>query len=311
MGVILAAYENHAGFNITSSKIQLVEINYKNSGFLLQNIDEVYFDERLKLTEDKETKIISVLQAAFNELLLKSKLNSKAASFTLPPELFLNLQVPYDNTLLQQDLYEDIKWQLSVLYPYIFINDLVIQSIEIKSNRFIKFDSLLVSAIRRKYLHWLKYFCEGNNLKIKFIDNSHFASERALTSAHNLRNGNTLSVYISSRYISFIFSSEDKPFLFKSIPYNSAAELPTIILKETTPTDSININRSLFNNYFISGEDITQSFVNSLNSAIEINFKLFNPFEMIEPDPVLFENILYSKKASAFSPAAGIAFRIS
>jgi Tfp pilus assembly PilM family ATPase len=100
----LTGYGNHAGFNITSSKIQLVEINYKESGYILQNIDEVYFDERLKLSEDKETKVLSVLQAAFNEILLRNQLKSKTASFTLPPEIFYNIQIPYDNTLLSQDL---------------------------------------------------------------------------------------------------------------------------------------------------------------------------------------------------------------
>ncbi|MDO8551052.1 MAG: hypothetical protein Q7S39_13005, partial [Ignavibacteria bacterium] len=156
----MTGYGNHAGFNITSSRIQLVEINYKNSQFILQNLDEVYFDERLKLSEDKETKIISVLQAAFNEILIRNRINSKAASFTLPPEIFYTVQLPFDNTLLYQDLIEELKWHLSILFPYVFINDLVIQHIEIPKNRIIDRDTILVSALKRKYLHWLKYFCE-------------------------------------------------------------------------------------------------------------------------------------------------------
>lgn len=306
----MTGYVNHAGFNITSSKIQLVEINYKTSGYVLQNVDEVYFDERLKLTEDKETKIISVLQAAFNEILLRNRINSKTASFTLPPEIFYTLQVPYDNTLLYQDIYEEIKWQLSVLYPYVFINDLVIRHLEIHKNRIINHDTLLVSSIKRKYLHWLKYFCEENNLKIKFTDNSHFASERALTSIQNIKEGISLSLYISSNYLSFIFYLNGNPFLFKVINYNSANEIPHIILKETTPTEKINLNRSVIDYFYISGEDITNSFVNSLNTSTEIKFQFFNPFENITPDPGLFENALFSKKSSAFSPAAGIAFRV-
>lgn len=306
----MAAYGNHAGFNVTSSKIQLVEINYKNSDFVLKNVDEVYFDERLKLSEDKETKIISVLQAAFNEIVLRNRLNSKATSFTLPPEIFYTVHLPYDNTLLYNDLYEDIKWQLSVLYPYVFINDLVIRQIEIPANKIVGYDTLLVSAVKRKYLHWLKYFCEENNLKIRFIDNSHFASERALTSSQNIKEGISLSLYISSNYLSFIFSLNAKPFLFKTATYNSANEIPQIILKETAPTESINLNRSMINNFFITGEDVTKSFVDSLNAGIESDFKLFNPFEKINPDPGLFKNALFSKKAGAFSPAAGIAFRI-
>ncbi|HSP88047.1 MAG TPA: hypothetical protein VLN45_07925 [Ignavibacteriaceae bacterium] len=305
----MTGYGNHAGFNITSSKIQLVEVNFKNSRFVLQNVDEVYFDERLKLTEDKETKIISVLQAAFNEILIRNHVNSRTASFTLPPEIFYTVQLPFDNTLLKQDLLEEIKWQLSILFPHVFINDLVIQHIELPKNKIINHDSILVSALKRKYLHWLKYFCEENNLKIKFIDNSHFASERALTISQSIK-GISLSLYKGNNFLSFIFSLEGKPVLFKVTFLESAVEIPQIILKETSPTESVNLNRSMIDSFFISGEDVSESFVNSLNSNTGIDFKLFNPFEKIEPDSGLFENIHFSRKSSAFSPAAGIAFRI-
>lgn len=307
----MTGYGNHAGFNITSSKIQLVEINYKKTQFVLQNVDEVYFDERLNLTEDKETKIISVIQAAFNEILIRNKINSKAASFALPPEVFYTVQLPFDNTLLYQDLFEEIKWQFSILYPYVFINDLVIQHFEIKKNRIIDRDNILVSALKRKYLHWLKSFCEENNLKIKFIDNSHFASERALTASQNLKERITLSLYISSSSLSFIFSLNAKPFLFKVISFDSAGEIPQLILKETSPTEFINLNRSMIDSFYVTGEDVSNSFVNSLNANTGLNFNLFNPFENINPDPGLFENIHFSRKSSSFSPAAGIAFRIS
>ena len=307
----MTGYGNHAGFNITSSKIQLVELNYKNSGFILQNVDEVYFDEHLKLAEDKETKIISVLQSAFNEILIRNRVNSKAASFTLPPEIFYTVQLPFDNTLLYQDLFEDIKWQLSVLFPQVFINDLVIRHIEIPKNKILEHDTILVSALKRKYLHWLKHFCVENNLKIKFVDNSHFASERALTASQNLKDGISLSLYISSNYLSFIFSLNGKPFLFKVSSFDSADEIPQILLKETSPTESINLNRSIIDSFFVSGEDISNSFVDSLNANTGIEFKLFNPFENINPDQGLYENINFSRKSPAFSPAAGIAFRIS
>jgi Tfp pilus assembly PilM family ATPase len=305
----MISYGNHAGFTITSSKIQLVEINYRNSQYFLQNVDEVYFDEHLKLLQDKETKIITVLQSAFNEILIRNRVNSRAASFTLPPEIFYTVQLPFDNTLLHQDLIEEIKWELSILFPSVFINDLVIQHLEVEKNRIVNHDTILVSALKRKYLHWLKYFCEENNLKIKFIDNSHFASERALTSSQKLNTGIFLSIYLSNNYLSFIFSLDGKPFLFKAIPYSTASEIPQLILKETSPTETVNINRSLIDSVYITGEDISSSFVDTLSFSTGIELKLFNPFENINPDSKLFENSNFSQKSNSFSPAAGIAFR--
>ena len=57
--------ENRAGFNISSSKLQVVEINFESGQFELENVDEAYFNEPLNLENDKETKIASVLQGRF------------------------------------------------------------------------------------------------------------------------------------------------------------------------------------------------------------------------------------------------------
>ena len=70
------AFENHAGFNISSSRLQMVEVNFKSDQFHLENVDEVYFNEPLDFTHDKETKINSLLQSAYNELLIRKALKS-------------------------------------------------------------------------------------------------------------------------------------------------------------------------------------------------------------------------------------------
>ena len=206
----IAGNENHTGFTLTSAKVQFVEVSFKNEKFILQNIDEAYFDEHLNLTEDKETKITSLLQAAFNELLIRNRLSAGSASFTLPIEMFYTVQIPYDNTLLYQDLLEEIRWELSILFPFVNPKELVIQHIEIGKNKIVDRNTILVSALRRKYLQMIKYFCEENNLNLKFVDNSHFASERALSSVYNLNDTITLSLFVSSNYLSLIFSLEGK-----------------------------------------------------------------------------------------------------
>ncbi len=307
----IAGNENHTGFTLTSAKVQLVEVCFRNEKFILQNIDEAYFDEHLNLTEDKETKITSVLQTAFNELLIRNHLSAGSISFTLPVEMFYTVQIPYDNTLLYQDLLEEIRWELSILFPFVNPKELVIQHIEIEKNKILKRDTILVSALRRKYLQMIKYFCDENNLALKFVDNSHFASERALSSVFNLKDTIMLSLFVGSNCLSLIFSLEGKPVLFKTIAYNSAAEIPDIILKETSPSETVNINRSLIDSAYISGEDISDSFVGSLNSNTGIEFRRFNPFENISPDPRLLENNNFSQKFNAFSPAAGIAYRLA
>jgi Tfp pilus assembly PilM family ATPase len=307
----MAVYERHTGFTLSSSKIQLVELNYKNNEFILQNVDEVYFDDNLDFINDKETKIVSVIQSSFNELLIRKPVTSGLVSFTLPLEMFFITQINYDNSLMNQDLIQELTWELSVLYPFVNPKELMVRYFEIKKNRIIDKNTVLVSAVLRRYIKMLETFCRQNNLRLRFIDNSHFASERALTSVYNTSQSLVLSVYISKKTLSLIFSLEGKPVLVKVMSFRSANEIPGIILRETTPTETVNLNRSMIDAAYITGEQITNSFVNSLSTSVKIDFIQFNPFAKITPDQILLESSFYSKKFNSFSPAAGIAYRLA
>ncbi len=308
----MAGLENHAGFNITASKLQIVELNYKEGQFLLSNVDEAYFSEALNFEKDKETKLSALLQGAFNELLIKKPIKTTHVSFTLPFDLFYLMQVPYDNTLLHQDLIEEFRWELSVLYPFVQVKDLVIQYIEVEKNDFIPHNTALVYAIQRKHLLFLNNFCAVNNLQLKFIDNIHIASERALTVSNSpLGKGLILSVYFNNNYLSVIYSLEGKPIYQKVLPLNDVGELPAHLLAETSSKESFLINRSSIETAYITGDEISNSIIESLKNVLGIEFIHFNPFAKIKPEPKLFENKNFMERYNSFSPAAGIAFRLA
>ncbi|MGZ5197552.1 MAG: hypothetical protein ACXWVZ_06595, partial [Kaistella sp.] len=108
---------------------------------------------------------------------------------------------------------------------------------------------VISSSQSRPILENYLFEIEENNLKIKFIDNSHFASERALTISQSVK-GISLSLYKGNNFLSFIFSLDGKPVLFKVAFLESAVEIPQIILKETSPTEAINLNRSMIDSFF-------------------------------------------------------------
>ncbi len=303
--------ENHAGFSITNSKLQIVEINFKDNNYVLENVDEVYFNEKLNLQNDKETKIIALIQNAFNELILKKPLKSNKVSFSLPFESFLTMQVPYDNTLLHQDLLDEFKWELSVLYPYISTSDLVIQYHEIEKNILNNTDTALVFAVPRKYLRILNDFCRQNKLKLKFVDHTHITSEKALSVTNNLTDkGIVLSIYLNYNYFSIIFSVRGKLVYHNVIAYDDAAEIPSLIMNEIDSNKIIKIDRGLINSGFITGEDISGSFASALGELLNIDLIRFNPFDKVRPVSHLLNNKYFLEKNNSFSPAAGIAYRL-
>lgn len=308
----MPGYENHAGFNISNSKLQVVEVNLVNDQFRLVNVDEIAFEEQINFDTISDDKLSALLQGAFNKLQKVKKLNCTNISFTLPFELFYTMQIPFDSSLLYQDLINELKWELSVLYPFVDSNDLVIQFVEIEKNLFNEKQMALVLGMKRKYLEILESFCKNNNLKLKFVDNIHIAAERSLSlsSAINYK-GLTLSVYINKNFLSLFFNFNSKPLLFKVIPLNDASEISEYISKETSGSSLIKIERSQIEAAFISGENVNPNFALTLKKALGINFSLFNPFDKIRPIPELYESKLYLEKYNSFSAAAGIAFRIA
>jgi hypothetical protein len=234
------------------------------------------------------------------------------------------MQVPYDNTLLHQDLVEEFRWEFSVLYPYVSTKDIVIQYIEVEKNNLINQNTMIAIAIQRKYLQMMHNFCKANNLKLKFIDNIHTASERALAASYPSANkGLTMSIFITNKFLSLIYSLDGKPVYFKVLPLNDAGEIPALLLNETALNESYpvgewtnpehfpRISRNLIDNAFISGEEISESMIQTLSGALGIDLVYFNPFEKIKPDSGLYTNKFYLEKNNSFSPAAGIAYRLA
>jgi Tfp pilus assembly PilM family ATPase len=308
----MALFENHAGITIANSKLQVVEVAKKNDRFVLNNVDEAYYSELLNFNSDKETKILSLIQSALNELLIKKTLSANSVSFTLPFELQYIMQIPYESALIYSDLIEEFRWEFSLLYPYVNANDLVIQFFEIDKNEFSRIDTVLVIATQRKYLRMINNICNENNFKLKFIDNIHIAAEKSLSINNNLNDKNlTLSVYFNSKNLSLIFSLKGKLIYYKLIPVNSARDISSNLKKEINFNKLLNIKPEEIEAAFISGDEISPQAVNALSEEIGIKFIQFNPFGRLEPDQNLFKNILYTSKFNLFSSSAGIAYRLA
>lgn len=308
----MSSYENHAGITITSSKMQLVEVVHNNDQFLLNNIDEVFFNESINFDLDKETKILSLLQAAYNELIIKKSLKSSLVSFSLPLSLFNIMQIPYDNTLLNQDLMEEFRWEFSVLFPYLKVKDLVIQYIEVEKNPLNDNNTAIVISLNRRFLYLLHTFCEQNKLKLRFVDNVHIASDRALFLNNNLNDkGVALSIYFSNNLLSTIISFNGRPVYFKLNQLKDAGEITTVLKEEIENNKIINVNTKMITSAFVTGDELSPSMTEAISRTIGVNLSYFNPFLKIIPDLDLQDNIYFTEKFNSFAPAAGIAFRLS
>lgn len=302
-------FETHAGFSISEAKLQIVEVAFDGGEFFLNKLNEVYFDEPLLIKDEKETKTLTLLQNAFNELILSSPLTTNKVSFSLPLNLFKTIQLPFDNTLLYKDLIYEFLWEFSVMYPHLNADELVLQYYEIEKNFFIKESNAIVVATNRKYLKLILDFCKRNQLQLSFIDNAHFAADRTLI-ANNLlsQDAVVVSLCLSQNILSVELLFYGKPFVCKWFSLKNISEIiPSVksVLSSVPSLKQEQINYAVF-----CGDDFRPALISQIEENLALTLKPIEPFISLPVSEELREN-KFLENTSRFSSAAGIAFRVS
>ncbi len=301
----MIAFDSHAGFTFSNVKLQVTEITNRQNQFFITNLDEIYFNDEIDFTKDKETKITSLFQTAFEELLIKNSITSNAVSFSLPQELFITAQLPFEKTLLHSDLIKEFRWQLSLLHPYLNWNDYVIRFHEVDRRFTGANDVALVFALNRKHINFITNFCRKNYLKPKFIDHCHLAANNLIITDSSAKAEKLLSFYISEKILSVVISDNSSLIHYEDIPITNIQEIRNLI------TDVLNkiINLKLDQAYLF-GNTISHSAAQILSETTGIDFVIMNPFTKLKADLRLMTNKFYTESNHLFSASAGTAVRV-
>jgi Tfp pilus assembly PilM family ATPase len=287
--------------------MQLVEVVFAGEEFIVSNIDEAYFNESLDFDE-KETHISSLLQNAFNDVIIKKPLSGKHVSFTLPQKLFFIAELPLENTLLDADLMEHLQWEFSLLFPYNDIKDFHFQFHRIDSD---VPGRVVVGGLHKKFMKIISDFCSRNELTLKYIDTPHFASDNILKAVNDLSSGKKIiSLFISDGSVTLnVYRNEKFVEFHKLFPKNAGEIIPKLIevMKDSIAEegDSGSISR-----LYVAGEDVSEVFIANLRKNIKVEIERLNPFDKIKIDSSLLVSDMQFSKQSSFISAAGIAFRI-
>jgi len=302
-------FSNHVGINLTDTKMQVVEINYRDDSFILEKVDQVFHSE-LFSTELSTVKITSLLQNSFEKLNKRKPIASVNFSFSLPNNFFKIFEIPYDESLVKKDLLEHFRWELSVLYPECNNENFLLQHIEINKSEFIKENRAIIIAIDKQHVFAINKFCEKNNLKLNFIDNVHLASNAFLYLEKPLVDKEiSLSIYIDQKYSSVSAMDGVHPFYFKIL--NPLSNNIFIELTETIKKmEDFNLSLDDFKRVLLYGQDITEEFESKVKNFFGLPLKKVNPFERLKAEESIQNNPLYKNKYNSFTAAAGIAIRI-
>lgn len=302
---------NRLGLNLSENKLQLVELVFSGSEYLLNGLEEVFFEAPLNFESDKETKLILTIQSAFNEILITSGISTSEISFSLPLQCFIFFQVPYDNTLLQNDLEDQFRWEFSILFPDKIESEYQFQFYEMEKSIFVQEPKAMVFAMKKKMIDLLYTFCERNNLILSTVDCNHFAFDKSLHLLdQNQKQGIIGSIYLDDPLISVELLFEQKPIFMKVFSLKDKArfvdQIKSILIKEI-PVDLVQYK---IDKCYFGGDEVTISFVSQIEEQLPFPCYSVNPFVHFKTSKDFHNEKYFREKAHSFAAAAGIAFRL-
>ncbi len=303
-------FQNNAGFNITKSKLQLVEVNYTENDFYLENVDEEYFSDFID-SSVKETKFISILQSAFNSLVLRNPLKSNFVSFSLPYDFFKIVTIPFDNTLIEADLKEYVEWEFSVLFPHSYQKEYTLRYAKVDNSDLLKKNKLIIYAVEKRILKLLHKFSIKNNFTIKFVDNVHLSANSIILSDSEFNKlQNSVSIYLTDDSVNFMLLEGASPVYLQSFHYSNINDLITAFSDGFNALQKINIDSGLFHKAYIFTDSVSDAIIEQVKTKLNVNLLRLNPFEQILQNPTIKENQLTQKKLLLFSSCLGTVLRI-
>jgi hypothetical protein len=300
-----------AGINITASRLQFVEVEKELNQLLISNIGQTFISPPLNFEDQVEANIQNQLQTAFDEIKIRNPVTSTFASFTLPPELFINVQLPYDANLNPNEIREEFNWEISQLFPYVSIDELAIKFYELGSSFLPGKYNALVFALNKKYLIQIKNFCSRNNLIPRLVDSSSIAANSFINKNTGVvKESTTINIFSSRNSITLFINVSSKPGYVKLFLKQDKGIINSIISELLQDRFKEILNKP-FTKAVVSGEDMGTDSLSELQIATGLEFKKFNPFDIVRFKPELHYHELSSEQFSTFTSATGIASRFS
>ncbi len=300
---------NNVGFNLSETKIQVVEIVNSGDQFFAENIDEEHFSEVLDFRA-KEGKIIDILQASLNELLLRNKFKSSNVSVALPPKLFKVFQIPLEKRLAQQDVKKYLKWEFERLFPAYSSENFSIKFFTIKEEPEKNSKHISVFAVSRNILLALNKFFARNNFVLRHVDHAHIATLNILRASHTSNSQTVLNAYLGENSISLLFTKENFPLLARAFEFDSVSEIPEILKSIFDSLETFGLNKYDFLDGFISGEFVSESLLKQLKEELDVTLKKLNPFSTLNVAEHLKASSFFNEKYNSLTAACGIALRL-
>jgi Tfp pilus assembly PilM family ATPase len=299
-----------AGINVTASRFQFVEVEKVSDQLFITNLGQTFISPSINFEVQNETELLGQLQTAFDEINIQNPVNSSIVSFTLPPELFITIQLPYDNNLTQAEITEEFRWEISQLFPFLAADELAIKFYDLSKEIFPGNYNALVVALNKKYLLLLKNFCTKNKLSPRLVDNASITANAFINTYSQAQDSITVNIYNSKNSITFFINISSKPAYVK-VFQKTTNDFSNSIVKILSEEKIKKIFTKLVKFAFFSGDDIGTELQSEFRQVSGLEFIKFNPFKIVKFKTDLHSAGISGEQYSTFTSATGIAARFN
>ncbi|CUS97291.1 hypothetical protein JGI22_00263 [Candidatus Kryptobacter tengchongensis] len=224
-------------------------------------------------------------------------------SFCLDTEfVFLNI-IPIDANLSEQDLNEHLLWEISQYFPDESAQNFALRGYKFGSG---KVQKMLIVAVRKEIISFLRAIADKLNLKIQIIDIDHFSAENCLRE----RISSVRSRYFYKDFIlaglkkGRIDVSVFRNYEFQRYFYylvNNESDLRYFLIKLVNDNVSAGFEKFVF-----YGEVVDKDMIDFISEMLGSRFVVLNPFD----SPLFLDLKVKPEVASIFAPNIGLAFRM-
>lgn len=298
-------FENHVGISVSLDALRLVELVYTDNEFLLENVDELKFDKKIEPSVIDEN-FIDILQFSFKELISKNSLTSKNLSFSLSPEFFQILEVPFENTLLKEDLADQFKWELSKIKPFLNADEQLIQHIELEKTEANQQSFAAVLYLDKKIVNTLGKLAQSNDFKLRYVDYSQSSGNIFIRYLNKSFGSSGLSLIVSDNNLAIMILEDYKPVILRKKNFNGESSISETLTDLVTELKNSRIDLDTLSYSYL----MSNKLINDIESILGFEIKFINPFDVIKLSEKLSIELDLQDNPSRFAPAAGVALRL-
>lgn len=313
------------GIYIKDHNIKLIEVERSSTQqFRINKIVQTKLDIPMDVdTIFNDHKLVQIGKQ-LHQIIRSHNLNTQFGIFTLESRRTLVKKLPYDNSLSDSELIDQVDWEVkefSCSPEDEYIVDF--QKLQPTSKR--KVNEMLIVSVREKVIRKLRNLFSTAQVQVKVIDLDIFAAKRSIELNYDLRIGDIIAlVEINPEGLLFTII-EDKEFCLSqevpvkklkpeldSLESSDEEDITKFISKELRRiiVDSqLGENIEGLNRIFLYGDMVKDTILESLQNNYNVRIDRANPFRrlLFAPNVSVDENIW--SRPETFTVCVGAALR--